>query len=237
MQHNALVMTDSDDTDVLLLIPPKFFIANTSSSENSDIELSSRIGTRSTNGSVCHFPMAHNSNNISNYNCCPDIPIYLPETSDFRQNNYMIHSKGICPSKCVHSTPKPKPESNNYNDYLTPSSKTSQASPGILKEIDNFLVDTKTMNNSIIDLQNLSLGNDLEKTVNVHPLTRRSLEKHNSIFKEPVANNVYESNDKVDDDEPLISLSEIWNEQKPNNGTLSIHEERLRRMVCIKKIL
>lgn len=221
-------MTDSDDTDVLLLIPPKFFLANTSSSENSDIELSSQIWARP---SVSHFSMAHNnnipSNNYNNY--------YHTENSDFRSNNFMMHSKGFCPSKCIHSTPKPEATNNNDHLNLTPSSKTSQASPGILNEIDNFLVDVRMTNNSIIDIQNVSLGNDFEKSVNIHPLTQRLLEKHNSIFGESTTNDIdiVKSIEKLDD-EPLISLNDIWSEQKSNNGSLSLHEERLRRMVCLK---
>lgn len=221
-------MVDSDDTDLLLLIPPNFFFVNTSRSTKSD------SSTDTVPLSNCNCSMAFNSNlpNYDYYSSQDHIP---RERNEFTYNDFnAINHRILSLSKNIHSTPKIE---QPLLENVTPSSKTS---PGFLKEIDNFLGDKP--NNSIIDIHNLSLSNDLEKSLNIQPLTRRSLEKHNKMYCDKTEaepknydNTDIKSNGKLED-EPLLSLCDIWDEQKQSNDKLTLHEERLRRMHCEKSI-
>lgn len=195
-------MSDSDDTDVLLLIPPDFFVAETASSANSDfmadadispipIENSQNFNYYSShsfelkqlNREILKLEQGYHplSDNItSNSSFCKQRLDSVENCSFFSDCHRM---SSLSPSKLHHSTPKNTPSQRKL-DFLPKSkpelSKSTSAPPPLyhnqnfLKEIDGFLHDNNstTNNNGISDLG----------SSNVHALASEALRKHNSML-------------------------------------------------------
>lgn len=216
-------MSDSDtNTDVLLLIPPDFFLVDSSDNESADL-----ISFRSNNigAFLAPKPMYTNSNSselqsinarLSTIENCfatgSDITSISTSTTVKPRNylnflNEMDHKIMESPSKLNHSTPKySRRLSSEYNH--SPNRKNDG---NVLKDIDRFLLDNKRSVDAI------SSG-----SVRDFDLANKALMKHNFMME----------NSKSREDEPLLSLNEIWGQ----NELSSLQEERLRREHCEKSI-
>lgn len=218
-------MSDSDtNTDVLLLIPPDFFLVDSSDNESTDL-----ISFRSNNTGAFLAPprskqMYTNSNSselqsinarLSTIENCfatgsSDITSISTSTTVKPRNylnflNEMEHKSMDSPTKLNHSTPK-------YNRRLSSEYSPNRKNEGnALKDIDRFLLDNKRSveNNPIRDFD----------------LANKALMKHNFMME----------NNKNRDEEPLLSLNEMWGSCGQNEH-FSLQEERLRREHCEKSI-
>lgn len=218
-------MSDSDtNTDVLLLIPPDFFLVDSSDNESTDL-----ISFRSNNTGAFLAPprskqMYTNSNSselqsinarLSTIENCfatgsSDITSISTSTTVKPRNylnflNEMEHKSMDSPTKLNHSTPK-------YNRRLSSEySPNRKNEVNALKDIDRFLLDNKRSveNNPIRDFD----------------LANKALMKHNFMME----------NNKNRDEEPLLSLNEMWGSSGQNEH-FSLQEEKLRREHCEKSI-
>lgn len=215
-------MSDSDtNTDVLLLIPPDFFLVDSSDNE-SDLNSirSNNIGAfapkQMYTNSNCSELQSINARLSTIENCfatgSSDITSISTSTTVKPRNylnflNEMDHKGMESPSKLNHSTPKYSRRLSS--EYNSPNRKNDG---NVLKDIDRFLLDNKRSveNNPIRDFD----------------LANKALMKHNFMME----------NNKNRDDEPLMSLNEMWGSGGQSNEHFSIQEERLRREHCEKSI-
>lgn len=223
------VMSDSDtNTDVLLLIPPDFFLVDSSDNESAD----ALISFRSNTGSFLapKQPMYTNSNSselqsinarLSTIENCfatgsSDITSISTSTTVKPRNylnflNEMDHKSMESPSKLNHSTPKYSRRLSS--EYNSPNPKMEG---NVLKDIDRFLLDNKR-----------SVENPINSgSVRDFDLANKALMKHNFMME----------TNKNRDDEPLLSLNEMWGPGGQCNENFSVQEERLRREHCEKSI-
>lgn len=282
-------MSDSDDTDILLLIPPDFFLAEGSFRENSaagadlmsfsSIELPTTIKARNSSRSGSIHSSQHNhllriDRQIADLEREPilsDRSPYGNRRGDCQQwtanNSYdtdYCAMNGTSPVRQLinHSTPKQSLEHNGnvqsqcrLDFGATPT--TVCYDEKFLKEIDHYLGDS-----------NASTTNTIPRTVhlqqplnNVRSLAVETLKRHNSMLnsnygrqsepygiennsrslREINVANVRPPNARLltaaqQQAEPLISLSDIWGPDGVDSGTVTMHEERLRRQHCEREI-
>lgn len=214
-------MSDSDtNTDVLLLIPPDFFLVDSSDNESTDL-----ISFRSNSGAFLAPKQMYTNSNSSELqsinarlstieNCfatgSSDITSISTSTTVKPRNylnflNEMEHKSMDSSLKLNHSTPK---YSRRLSSEYTQSPNRKNE---VLKDIDRFLLDNKRSveNNPVRDFD----------------LANKALMKHNFMME----------NNKNRDEEPLLSLNEMWGSGGQNEH-FSLQEERLRREHCEKSI-
>lgn len=222
-------MSDSDtNTDVLLLIPPDFFFVDSSDNESTDALISFR--SNNIGAFLAPKPMYTNSNSselqsinarLSTIENCfatgsSDITSISTSTTVKPRNyinflNEMDHKAMESPSKLNHSTPKYNRRlSSEYNN--SPNRKNEG---NVLRDdIDRFLLDNKkSVENNSGSVRDFDLAN-------------KALMKHNFMME----------NNKNREDEPLLSLNEMWGPGGQSNEHFSLQEERLRREHCEKSI-
>lgn len=237
-------MSESDDTEILLLIPPDFF-----NIKNHNTSPDSVTPQRSVSTPEYNFQMDCVTNDYvyrDDYNS-PRKLQYFNTTSTPRkidQNQY-AKSSSVSSSSAATTVVPPlvsAPERRNSNN--------------ILSEIDNFLHTDNIINqpqysarncrinleDSLIDCKNMSLKefqsidiNDINALDNNNKrlfLSPRKAESHSGI---PRKNNY--NSDVYNKDHQLISLGEIWGCNALNsisgasNNNSTLQEEKVRRQV------
>lgn len=219
-------MSDSDDTDILLLIPPDFFSPPDHSSADEQRPINNCCVQNSPTCSEKGTTLLKTKETAEIHNNHPHL-----------DRSTMNHSSSSPPSKFYHSTPYTTKGSTNGGAF---------AADGLINEIDNYLVETpvqaadsrRTHKNSLNDYR---------------ALANEAIQRHQNLAAESSGSHKFSSaaerekwrplsggERKYDDHQPLISLSTIWgNEAEPldtGGTTLSQHEERIRRQHCEKTI-
>lgn len=263
-------MSDSDDTDVLLLFPPDFFNADINSSKVSTVDLRD-ISTDDLQG-ICPLSQSQYSNgndieltNINNKLEKLEISLqqdkklseYSSTSSYHTKLNMPLDYKQSPPAKFYHSTPKCE---HNNND------------PQIIGEIDKFLKERPTehlyrreQQSHVDSSAGKVLDNPSERNADYRTIAREAIQKHaNSLqsykidYCNQVSSNIggYNTNhttqkenvqtsygdcfslptqyrsSNVNQEEPLMSLSNIWGPDATTE-TLTHEEERIRRQVIL----
>ncbi|XP_055845678.1 polyamine-modulated factor 1-binding protein 1 [Episyrphus balteatus] len=235
-------MSDSDDTDILLLIPPDFFLSTTlSNSRLNDSFPDEYISSRNSNMSSSKWeqlpPPTPSANSGANYHQ------FLPTTqqielaninarlTNIEHNNFSPPSdlstisnsthhnggeKRTVPrvSTVTHSTPK---------DHLHENSRRGEEYHGVLKEIDHFLEDRKY--HSSWSANGIRDHHQVEHTASLPNVLVRLPEDRTFHDPLPTLAPVHEN---------LVSLSEMWSKNAP--GNLTLKEEQYRRMHLEKTI-
>uniref|UniRef100_A0A8D8NPC5 Centrobin n=1 Tax=Culex pipiens TaxID=7175 RepID=A0A8D8NPC5_CULPI len=218
-------MSDSDDTDVLLLIPPDFFNVGATASvtpvppglqagipRTLDISFApSCSGSQSYKSSLVTMSGGHQRNG------------YFREGG----NGYGYqHADG---ANMYYSTP--------LKGHLSGEPPKDQF---LLNEIDKFLqvekgdgaqVPVKSAETSLIDMNSVSL--------NDFPLLTASdfngFAKPN-VPQKPPRRELMASRTSIGSRPPMLSLNEIWNSNAINQESSKVQEERLRRQHCERNI-
>jgi len=165
-------MSESDDTDVLLLIPPDYFLADASSNEGSvtDILSLSSNNERGKDLLLQHSLISHQQNINENNKYCI-VNKNLKNSADITSKNYTIKPNNSDESTSYilkmdgqstsqYNSPLKYCEFNSQNKYALNGSKFPESQ--ILLEIDNFLHEGKSLDdsicleNSIIDVQGMT---------------------------------------------------------------------------------
>lgn len=225
-------MSDSDDTDVLLLIPPDFFLADTGSSSG-DVAIESSCKPLSAQLS----PDCRKSTNKLELNQRFSDQCTIDHHSNFGKQKSRENSFEA--SQMYHSTPKMDRFSSN--DYGKPKDD-------FIKEIDTHFLNTN--------------GTTSVTNGDVKRLAVETIKKHNSLlenrridYQENDRNFVYASggtdpynkfgrmsdwrNDVnrssemkkcLGGNDTLLSLNEIW-DASGKTESATVHEERTRREV------
>ncbi|XP_055541745.1 protein BCAP [Wyeomyia smithii] len=245
-------MSDSDDTDVLLLIPPDYF---------NKVETASAI------------PIAqHPAGSFTSYSEFARLT-ELQDTSrwsmSYVPSNNESHS-GIQSYRSSIATAATNPieglnsaagSSYGYHNLYssTPLKGPSEAqskpqlssnNQHVLNEIDHFLkvgnnqaglqhapVEVeKSPNNSIIDMNNISLREFPSLTASDFHSFNKTTVPQKPPRKDPPVPSVVSKLSSISTRTPLLSLSEIWNSNAVNQESSKIQEERLRRQHCERNI-
>ncbi|XP_062561222.1 centrobin [Armigeres subalbatus] len=230
-------MSDSDDTDVLLLIPPDFFTVETTSASPGLISAGCDYFRR-------EWPRSSDLRSAFNESLgCTSYKSSIATMSGQKCNYDPTGSHGF------------QAESGGYLYYSTPikghfssvSGKSQPNSQFVLNEIDQFLQvgsqppdpslipreGPKSPDHSLIDLNSVS--------VNDYPSLTASdfngFASKTTIPQKPPRKEVQiTSRSSISRRPPLLSLNEIWNTNAMNQDSSKLHEERLRRQHCERNI-
>ncbi|XP_055602085.1 CAP-Gly domain-containing linker protein 1 [Uranotaenia lowii] len=247
-------MSDSDDTDILLLIPPDFFNLETSAGTPfPNSEFSGALGpyqrgqprTLEIFDSRDSFSF-NDSLGINSYRST--LQTMSGKSHEYRPSGPTGFSHQSCPGgDYFYSTP-------NKPQHIT---STAHPRNELLNEIDQFLQVDKTPANgpkspqhSLIDMNNVSVHdypsltasdfNSLNRGVPQKPPRHASDQPlsigsgSSSAFLRPPGVGIQERQQQLR--APLLSLSEIWNANAVNQDSSKVQEERLRRQHCERNI-
>lgn len=230
MFSRANAMNDSDETDLLLLIPPDFFMAQPSSVQSpgdafdeDDIgsSVSAPMYRRFQTGDAKFNPNLNHSNAKAS----------TVEQESFRTGSMHNHDElWASGKKFVHSTPKV-----DVSTVAWRSSSKGEADP-VIREIDRFLMSTSDGEGKYFKGTQVANGN--EKTED----TSRTLKGRTSMGGERMSTGFTSPSVQRKllpaDDELLMSLSSLWGRQDrtPDSSSLGVQEERMRRKHCEQTI-
>lgn len=229
------VMSDSDDTDVLLLIPPDFFLADTASSCEELVNIQRKHKTKSEPINPCRLNskskidlciLEGNSCSVEKYLASSNCKQYSGETSLQRSAPQMYHST-------------PKIDRFASSDY-------GKRKEDFIQEIDNHLqnvngttsngdvrklaVETIRKHNSLLDNRRMefhesdrNLGHVSGGADTYNKFSRLS-DWRNDV------NRSTEMKKSLGVNDTLLSLNEIW-DASGKTESATVHEERTRREV------
>lgn len=229
-------MSDSDDTDVLLLIPPDFFLADTASSSE-DVAIESSYKTNKLAG--LSSPRRRNSkSNLQSDHCIIEHQLSIEKTPFITQQQSRETSFDRPPLQMYHSTPK--------NDRFS-SIDYGKRKEDFIQEIDNHLqhtngtaanYDVKRLAVETIKKHNSLLENrrmDYQENDRNFGYVSGGAEAYNKFGRlSDWRNDVNRSSDlkkSLGVNDTMLSLNEIW-DASGKTESATVHEERTRREVC-----
>lgn len=250
-------MSDSDDTDILLLIPPDFFLTEKSLDDSLSYELfqsnlhesSMRPITTMTSSNPHH---SHSHGMDSHCKEYFSTPTSRHITDQFKCKKYPGKSPSMCDSHkycdATSSTPyrtsnAPLPRSSMLID-LTPKKNDG----AVLEEIDCFL-DKCTLNQPAPS--SFSYSNMYEPNVQSHEhqlITPKQRVPQTKPFEKEIVSNLSATKmsewnsgiqKSINHDDQLISLTNVWEHDEPKQKTCdaaAFEEEKLRRRQCERSI-
>lgn len=237
-------MSDSDDTDILLLIPPNFFLSTTLSDDRlNDIHLDDYTTIYSNMSTTKWDPIAQTAVGATTTSAT-NFHQFLPTNQQIelaninaRLNNIETHNfsppsdlstisnsthhnggeKRTVPRQntVTHSTPK---------DHLHENPRRGEEYQGVLKEIDHFLEDRKY--SSAWNANSMREYHQIEQTTASLPTVLHRLPEDRPFDEE-----VTLAQQPMKD---LVSLSEMWSKNAP--GNLTLKEEQFRRLHLEKTV-
>ncbi|KXJ80625.1 hypothetical protein RP20_CCG023948 [Aedes albopictus] len=237
-------MSDSDDTDVLLLIPPDFFNIGTASV--TPVSLPAECGFRFQRGDYPYssdLPSAFNESlGLNSYKS--SIATMSGHRSAFGPSgNYAFQTEGG--GYLYYSTPIKGHLGGTDQQPQPPNSQF------VLNEIDQFLqVGNKASNQlllpqneppksseqSLIDLNSVSVNDYPSLTASdFNNFTTKASVPQKPPRKETIQQSSSRSS-LIQARPPLLSLNEIWNSNAVNQESSKVQEERLRRHHCERNI-
>ncbi|XP_058448829.1 coiled-coil domain-containing protein 18 [Malaya genurostris] len=244
-------MSDSDDTDVLLLIPPDFF----------NIEANSVTPQpRRSGGSISNLTEFYRPSDIFSSFGSMTLMANNNESSEAQsyKSSLMTMSTtkgGFCPTGQSYDCQTQVDGTNVF--YSTPlkghlenETKQPEASNHyLLSEIDQFFQErnmkpnpvygtlqemNKSPENSLIDVNNVSLTEVPSLTTSDFNTFSRIAVPQKPPRKDPPAS--ISSRLSFSSRAPLLSLNEIWSNNAINQESSKVQEERLRRQHCERNI-
>ncbi|KAJ6633474.1 Centrobin [Pseudolycoriella hygida] len=230
-------MSDSDDTDVLLLIPPDFFLADTGSSSE---ELVNDRNCKTNNLTELISPCRRSYNskravgNLVNGQCSASRKINFEKTSPSSVDKPLV--------QMYHSTPKFDRFSSadcgkRKDDFIQEIDNHLQNTNGLAANVDvkKLAVDTIKKHNSLLEGRRLdyqendrNLGYGSGGTETYNKFSRLS-DWRNDV------NRSIEMRKNMGVNDTLLSLNEIW-DASGKTESATVHEERTRREHCEKTI-
>lgn len=239
-------MSDSDDTDFLLLIPPNFFIADPNLDDSLSYE---RFRSHLHSGTMEHY----GSDKHPTHKCCGNNSFSTPTTKNvmdqfsyqkfappngsfnscFTPNTTNKHSERISPAK-LHTSAW---LDTVQNPLKPPSPYQSGAGGGVLNEIDNYLEKCTIgqpsngcdqLNGSTLLSTPKPCGSRTKsmQTEVVHNLSAKKMSQWDAGVRT-----------SMDPNEPLISMANIWDGKEQSNEMAGeMEEEKLRRRQCERSI-
>lgn len=205
-------MSDSDDTDILLLIPPDFFLAETSFFEKSSADLMSfsSLDLPTTIKPITSFRSysncsSHNNqlikidqqianleqesiNNNQNYKCnLTSNEVFNWETNNSFDTDYCIMNRTSPIKQLNYSTPKQQRINGDiHNKSLRLDFGVTPQHDNekfLLKEIDYYLGDSNSNTSATHNNMARNLSAATQQTNNVHSLAVETLKRHNSMLQ------------------------------------------------------
>lgn len=232
-------MSDSDDTDILLLIPPDFFLSTTLSHDRLNDNYTEEYNSISNMSSASKWePTQGTTANVST-TIGTNFHQYLPTNqqielaninarlNNIETNNFSPPSDLSTISNSTHHNGGEKRTIPRSNTLTHSTPKGGEEYHGVLKEIDHFLEDRKyyssynangsgIRNNHQIEHSTASLPNVLNRIHFDEDLPTTQLPQQQPL------------------NENLVSLSEMWSKNAP--GNLTLKEEQYRRLHLEKTI-
>lgn len=223
------VMSDSDDTDVLLLIPPDFFNVGAATASVTPVPPGLQAGIPRT----LDISFAPSCSGSQSYKSS------LVTMSGHHQRNGYFREGG---NGYGYQLPD---GANMY--YSTPLKGHLGGEPPkdqfLLNEIDKFLqvggekgdgqqVPVKSAETSLIDMNSVSLNDFPSLTASDF----NGFAKPNVPQKPPRRELMTSRTSSSGSRPPMLSLNEIWNSNALNQESLKVQEERLRRQHCERNI-
>ncbi|EAT42317.1 AAEL006125-PA [Aedes aegypti] len=234
-------MSDSDDTDVLLLIPPDFFNIGTTSA-STPASLPAEFNFRYQHEyrpSSDHLSALNESLGLNSYKS--SIPTMSGLRSAFgTTGNYGFQTEGG--GYLYYSTPIKGHLGGTDQNPPQPNSQF------MLNEIDQFLqVGNKPSNQSLLPLEapSKSPENSLIdlNSISVHDYPSLTASDFNGFSsktavpqKPPRKEMQASTRSSISTRPPLLSLNEIWNNNATGQESSKLQEERLRRQHCERNI-
>lgn len=239
-------MSDSDDTDFLLLIPPNFFVANTNLDDSLSYE---RFESNLHTDNMDHYP----SDKTHTHKCCGNNSFSTPTSKNvLDQFNYQKYSNpnGSFNSCLTVNT------TNKHADRISPAkvqlqtsswvdgvqnhqkpSSPYQAGGGVLSEIDNYL-------------EKCTISQPINGCEQLNGSTLLSTPKHCDGKSKPLQSDiVYNLSAKkmsewdagirksIDQNDQLINMANVWDGKDQSNDLMGeLSEERLRRRQAERSI-
>lgn len=237
------VMSDSDDTDVLLLIPPDFFLADTnSSSEDVAIETSLKTKQLPELISPCRRTSRRRIDFINAQSAqCPIERKSSVEKSPLNIKQQSRESSFETPTlEMYHSTPKnDRFSSVDYGkrkeDFIQEIDTHLQNTNGTSTngDVKRLAVETIKKHNSLLENRRMDY---LEKDRNINYASVSGAEAYNrygrlSEWRNDV-NRSSEMKRSLGVNDTLLSLNEIW-DASGKTESATVHEERTRREVIL----
>lgn len=243
-------MSDSDDTDVLLLIPPDFFLADTgSSSEDIDIANSFKL--------KIHSPCRRDSKNkleLCNRHGCIDRHPVCIEQSSLTVKPQEPSRETSFNTQMYHSTPKVDrfssadfgkrkddfiQEIDNHLQNANGPSATATNAAAMNGDVKRLAVDAIKKHNSLLDNRRTDYYQELDRnfpytsgagggggTTDSYSKFGRLNDWRNDV------NRSTEMKKSLGINDTLLSLNEIW-DASGKTESATVHEERTRREVCV----
>uniref|UniRef100_A0A1Q3F9V9 Uncharacterized protein n=1 Tax=Culex tarsalis TaxID=7177 RepID=A0A1Q3F9V9_CULTA len=229
-------MSDSDDTDVLLLIPPDFFNVGTAAASASVTPVPTRGGGHSPrtldvlNGSLSYACSASQSYKSS----------LVTMSGGHQRNGYFQGGNG-------YGYQHPDGANMYYSTPLKGHLGEAPKDQYLLNEIDKFLqvgndktdcqqVPAKSPDASLIDMNSVSMHDYPSLTASDFNGFAKPNVPQKPPRREPVAAATSSSRTSLGSRPPLLSLNEIWNSNAINQESSKVQEERLRRQHCERNI-
>ncbi|XP_037026368.1 ERC protein 2 isoform X1 [Bradysia coprophila] len=233
-------MSDSDDTDVLLLIPPDFFLADTGSSSEgvSAIENSSKTKTVTELVSPCCRKSTSKLEPCKRYSnqCTIDHP--------FNFGNKQSRENSFDTSQMYHSTPKidrfssadyGKPKDDFIKEIDTHLQNTNGTASGTNGDVKRLAVEAIKKHNSLLESRKV----DYTESDRNFGYASGGADPYNKFSRlSDWRNDVNRSSEMkkcLGGNDTLLSLNEIW-DASGKTESATVHEERTRREHCEKTI-
>lgn len=226
-------MNDSDETDLLLLIPPDFFMAQPSSVQSPGGGVDEdEIGSSVSAPRYRRFQTGDNNKCINKPNgmmASSSVEQSFRSGSLYNQNDlWTTGGKDF-----VHSTPKA--EVNTTAGGWRSSSK-GEADP-VIREIDRFLLNSSDAEGKYFNARPVPNGREKTEDKGSALKVRNSMDGERrslGLMSSPL---VQRKLIPEEDDEQLMSLSSMWGrENKTPDSSLGAQEERMRRKHCEQTI-
>ncbi|XP_053695378.1 golgin subfamily A member 6-like protein 4 [Sabethes cyaneus] len=242
-------MSDSDDTDVLLLIPPDYFNKVEGTVANQAVQYCavdfpsysefSRLSDLHNSSRSMSYAASNNESQsgIQSYRST------IATTATNGNGGFNNAMGGYGFQNFYSSTPLKGPLDVPSKLQLPGNNQN------VLSEIDQFLKVSSNSNtirapvelekspdNSIIDMNNVSLREIPSLTASDFNSFNKATVPQKPPRKDPPAPSVVSKLSSISSRTPLLSLSEIWNSNVINQESSKVQEERLRRQHCERNI-
>lgn len=234
-------MSDSDDTDILLLIPPNFFLTNTNLDESLNYDLfQSHLQTRTMENYSADKAMHYNSYSMNP--CSKDsfsTPTSKSMIDQLKYQKYTNPSPNTSNTFTPNSKTSPisygKPYAEQIRRKLSPAQYDKHSDDVVLDEIDDYL-EKCHFDQSTNSFDKMKQQHDIR--ANIFSTPKQQLKPLQTEIVTNLSSKKMSEWDaglqkSMNQNDQLISLANVW-QQKEQTSEFSaeFEEEKLRRRQC-----